>query len=100
MIVPLLNLHCRKYGRRIWWGRMKTTIELDDRLLERAKRLAANEGTTLRAVVEDALQARLAPRPRAPDRFRFAPPTVRGTAPPAVDITDRSSLYDLFDEPL
>jgi hypothetical protein len=76
---------------------MKTTIEIDDRLLERAKRHAAAHGTTLRAVVEEALRARLAPRPEGKARYRFAPPTVRGSRPPAVEVADRNALYDLLD---
>jgi hypothetical protein len=77
---------------------MKTTIEIDDRLLERAKRHASAHGTTLRAVIEDALRARLAPRPEARARYRFAPPTVRGSSPPAIDVADRNALYDLLDD--
>lgn len=34
---------------------MKTTIEISDGLLERAKRQAARQGTTLRALVEQGL---------------------------------------------
>jgi len=77
---------------------MKTTLEIDDRLLERAKRHASAHGTTLRAVVEEALRARLAPRPEGQARYRFSPPIVAGSAPPAVDIADRSALYDVLDE--
>ena len=77
---------------------MKTTLEIDDRLLERAKRHAAAHGTTLRAVVEEALSARLAPRPQEGARYRFSPPTVRGTSPPALDVADRNALYDLLDD--
>lgn len=78
---------------------MKTTLEIDDRLLARAKRFASAQGTTLRAVVEDALRARLTTRPETRRAYRFAPPTVRGTRPPAVNVADRNSLYDLLDEP-
>ena len=39
---------------------MKTTIEIADPILERAKRLAARRGTTLRVVVEEALRTKLA----------------------------------------
>lgn len=77
---------------------MKTTIEIDDRLLERAKRQAAARGTTLRAVIEDALRARFAARPANAVRFRFAPPVVHGSQPPAVDPADRNALYDILDE--
>jgi len=47
---------------------MKTTIELSDRLLERARSVARREGTTLRALVEEGLH--LALRARAPRRRR------------------------------
>ncbi|HYD49539.1 MAG TPA: type II toxin-antitoxin system VapB family antitoxin [Terriglobales bacterium] len=77
---------------------MKTTIEIDDRLLERAKRQAAARGTTLRAVIEDALRARFAARPANAIRFQFAPPVVQGSQPPAVDPADRNAVYDLLDE--
>lgn len=81
-----------------WVAHMKTTLDIDDRLLERAKRRAAQEGTTLRAVVEDALRAQLAPRAEAKRRYRFAPPIVRGERAPAVDVADRNALYDFLDE--
>jgi hypothetical protein len=49
---------------------MKTTVELSDRLLRRAKALAANQGKTLKQVFSEALEQRLrvvegspAPRP-------------------------------------
>lgn len=38
---------------------MKTTIDIADPLLRRAKRLATRRGTTLKAVIEDALQRAL-----------------------------------------
>ena len=47
---------------------MKTTIEIQDELLERSKRLARQEGTTLRAIIEEGLQ--LALRARAQQKRR------------------------------
>ena len=44
----------------IWVSHMKTTIEISDPLLRRAKKLAAKRGTTLKAVIEDALRRELA----------------------------------------
>jgi predicted transcriptional regulator len=44
----------------IWVTHMKTTVEISDPLLRRAKRLAAKRGTTLKAVIEDALRTELA----------------------------------------
>jgi len=46
----------------------KTTVEINDALLEEAKQLARADGTTLRAVLEAALRRELAERPR---RTRF-----------------------------
>jgi hypothetical protein len=82
----------------IWVTHMKTTLDIDDRLLARAKRQASAQGTTLRALVEEALRARLAPRPKESPPYRFAPPIVRGSRQPAADVADRGALYDLLDE--
>lgn len=76
---------------------MKTTIDLDDELLRLAKQRAAAAGIPLRAYIEDALRARLLPRPRERRKFSLDVPVVEGTAPPAVDIGDRNALYDLME---
>lgn len=44
---------------------MKTTVDLSDELLREAKRVAAREHTTVRALVEEGLRAALAGRRRA-----------------------------------
>jgi len=52
---------------------MKTTVELSDSLLEEARKLAAKEGTTVRALVEEGLRRVVAQRKRAaPFRLRKA----------------------------
>jgi hypothetical protein len=76
---------------------MKTTIDLDDELLRLAKQRAAAERIPLRAYIEDALRARLLPRPRGRARFTLDLPVVAGKGPPAVDIADRDALYDLME---
>lgn len=50
----------------MWVTHMKTTLEIQDDLLERIRGVARREGTTLRALVEEGL--RLALRARAPRR--------------------------------
>jgi hypothetical protein len=74
---------------------MKTTLNVDDELLRRAKRRAAERGTTLTAVVEEALRAILSEPPRR-QPFTLRMPTVRGDRPPAVDPADRAALHDLM----
>lgn len=76
---------------------MKTTLNLDDDLLRRAKSRALAAGKTLTAFVEDALRAQLTPRPERAAPFVLRLPTERGTAPPAVDIADRDALYDAME---
>ena len=76
---------------------MKTTLDLDDDLLRRAKQRAAMAGVPLRVFVEDALRARLLPRARRKGKFEIDLPVVAGEKPPAVDIADRNALYDLME---
>jgi len=79
-------------------ARMKTTIELEDSLLAEVKRRAAAEGKTMKAFLEEALLARLRPRPRDRTAYRVDLPVVKGVRPPAIDIADRRVLYDFMDE--
>jgi hypothetical protein len=72
---------------------MRTTLDLDDALLAAARARAAETGTTLTAVVERALAAALAPRPRR-GRFRLQWKSHKGRTLPGVDLTDRDALFD------
>jgi hypothetical protein len=56
---------------------MKTTIEISDSVFEHAKALAAREGTTVRALVEDGLRQILKNR-RAAATFRLRDASVGG----------------------
>lgn len=79
-----------------WCRHMKTTLNLDDELIRRGKRLAADRGITLTALVETALRAELAgTAPRRP--FVLHLPTVRGDRPSATDPADRDALYGLME---
>lgn len=57
---------------------MKTTIELGDALLLQAKRVAAKENTTLRALVEAGLREVLAQRHERAAPFKLRRVTVKG----------------------
>jgi len=76
---------------------MRTTLDLEDGLLRRARRKAAEEGRTLTAVIEDALRALFGRPARPRSRFRLRLPTRRGTRPPDIDVADRDALHERFD---
>ena len=57
---------------------MKTTIELPDDLLERAKSMAATEQTTLKALVEEGLRWVLSRRRGKAERFVLRDAAVGG----------------------
>jgi hypothetical protein len=58
--VATLSCSCIPPTVVVWVTHMKTTVDIADPLLARAKRLATRRGTTLRAVIEDALRKELA----------------------------------------
>jgi hypothetical protein len=61
---------------------MKTTIEIADDLLARAKRQARKERKTLRAIVDDALRQRLdGPRPASAFTLKRHPMRGQGRSP-------------------
>jgi len=71
---------------------MKTTLNLDDHLMREAKKRAAERGTTLTHVVEEALRGALSMR-GAPPRGELRWVVVDG-GPPMVDIADRDALFE------
>jgi Arc/MetJ family transcription regulator len=56
---------------------MKTTIEISDSLLEEARKLAAKEGTTVRAYVEQGLR-RIVSERKSRGQFRLRRATYKG----------------------
>ena len=78
---------------------MRTTIRLDDGLLDEARRAAAEHGTTLTAIIEESLRERLARR-RAATRTQYTrlPTAGEGGTLPGVDLDDSASLLDVMDD--
>jgi hypothetical protein len=74
---------------------MKTTVNLNDELLRRAKKLAAERGVTLTAFIEGALREALMPKPAGAYHFKWK--SQRGKRRPSVDPADRDALYTLLD---
>jgi len=76
---------------------MKTTVDLPDELLIKAKKRAAETRTPLRLLIERGLRRELASSRgrqvrRTPRKIRWV--VAPGGLPPGVDVADRSSLHD------
>lgn len=73
---------------------MRTTLNLDDDLLRRAKQRAAKLGQTLSRFIEKALRLALEPQKRPARPFRLTLLTKKGRLIPGVNLEDRDSLYE------
>ncbi len=75
---------------------MKTTIDLPDDLFVAVKRRAAEDRTTVRAIVERGLRQQL--RTPKPARRSGAAPikwvTVDGGLPAGLDVSNRAAMHD------
>ncbi len=80
---------------------MRTTLNLDDELLKDAKKLAAERGTTLTAVMEDALRivVRRTQEPKPHRRRKLVTAGEPGAGfMPGVDLTSNAATRALLDE--
>lgn len=77
---------------------MRTTLDLDDRLLAAARRRAADRNLTLTAFVEEALAGALALKPMHAEPYRLEWKTHSGRLLAGVDIADRDSLFDVMEQ--
>jgi len=78
----------------------RTTVRLPEPLLTEAKKLAADTGRTLTAVLEDALHEALARKQvtRNKSRVRFTTFGGRGLFP-GVDLDNSAALLELMEQP-
>lgn len=78
---------------------MRTTLRLDDSLLSDAKRLAAEEKTTLTAIMDSALREWIMrQRARQETRTTVSLPVFHGRGlQPGVDLDDSAALLDLME---
>lgn len=76
---------------------MRTTVRLDDALLERARREADRRGVTLTSLIERGLKLVLARPERSPLRRHVEIPVCRegGGTLPGVDLDDSAALLDI-----
>jgi len=73
---------------------MKTTLNIDDRTMERLKREAARQGRTMSELVESALRLLFQvrqPRPELPPLPSFSSDGA------LVDVADRQALYEAME---
>jgi len=72
---------------------MRTTLDIDDAVMEQVKKRAAERHEAIRDIVEEALRAYLnATRPHAPCKLQWQ--TEGGGLRPGIDLEDRNSMLD------
>jgi hypothetical protein len=77
---------------------MRTTINLPDELIQRAKKAALEADTTLTEIIANALRESLSRHRRKGPRKEFKVITYgKGGVFPGVDLDDTSGLLDLMD---
>lgn len=78
---------------------MRTTVRLDDALLDRAKREARRRGETLTSLIERGLRLVLAGPHKPRERRRVEIPVCRagGGTLPGVDLDDSAALLDIIE---
>jgi len=79
---------------------MRTTVRLDDALLQQARRAASARGQTLTSLIEQGLRLALARSSPAVQRPEVRLPVCKagGGTLPGVDINSNSALLDLLDQ--
>lgn len=79
---------------------MRTTLDLNEQLVRRAKKAAAERGTTLTAIIEDALREKLTRPARATTAAkRRVLHTFKGDGlQRGVDLRSTSALLDLLED--
>ena len=81
------------------FGHMRTTVRLDDALLDRAKREAARRGITLTALIEQGLRLAMRQPLKPSDAKRISLPECRvgGGVAPGVNLDDSADLLERMD---
>lgn len=75
---------------------MRTTLNIEDRLYERAKRIATTGGRTVSSLIEEGLRIVLAPHDEPAERNPVRVTVVGGRGlQPGVDLDDSAALHDL-----
>ena len=79
---------------------MRTTIRINDDLLRRAKKHAADEGRSLTSLVEEGLALALSkPKNRRPEKVELPVSKASGGVLPGVDLNRSSDLEEVMNTP-
>lgn len=78
---------------------MRTTIRLNDNLLERAKTRAAAEGRTLTSLIEEALTVILSTPKGSKPQIELPVSKAGGGVLPGVDLNRSCDLEEIMDRP-
>ena len=80
---------------------MRTTVRLDDNLLDQARREAQRRGQTLTSLIDQGLRLALAQPQHRPRRKRFVLPVSKRTGGvlPGIDLDNSAALLDIMDAP-
>lgn len=76
---------------------MRTTVNIDASLLERAKLRAAERRETLGDVINDALRRELAVQPPQRPALKPLPTSGSGGVRPGIDLTSNRSIQEALD---
>ena len=90
----------RRQYRFLYSNLVKTTLDINDDLLARAKAASAKERKSLTALIEEGLRLRL--RARKTDKARRIEPAIfdgTGGMRPGIDPLSNRSILDAVDEP-
>lgn len=77
---------------------MKTTLNIDDSVMQRLREEAARRGTTMSALVEAGLRRVLAPEVPAKEPAELPPLPTWNSGGFKVDVADRDALYRVMEE--
>jgi hypothetical protein len=78
---------------------VRTTVNLPDELVSRAKKIAAESRITLTALIEEGLHEAIARRKRGSRREPLRLTTYGAKGPlPGVDLDDSAALLDVMDD--
>lgn len=79
---------------------MKTTLDIDDRLLMEAKALGARERKSLTKLIEEGLSLRLRPKQAQAGKIKIDLPVFKGGGgfAPGINPLSNKSIYDAEDD--